>query len=68
MDNLPFLSSENTLNFGLMLNVDWYQPYKYFPYSIGVMYLVVMNLPRYERYHRKNLILVGSFHVQMSHI
>ena len=57
MDNLPFLSGENT--FGLMLNVDWYQPYKYSPYSIGDMYLVVMNLPRSERYHRKNLILVG---------
>ena len=57
MDNLPFLFGENT--FGLMLNVDWYQPYKYSPYSIGVMYLVVMNLPRFERYRRKNLILVG---------
>ena len=57
VDNLPFLFGENT--FGLMLNVDWYQPYKYSPYSIGVMYLVVMNLPRFERYRRKNLILLG---------
>ena len=57
MDNLPFPFGENT--FGLMLNVDWYQPYKYSPYSIGVIYLVVMNLPRFERYRRKNLILVG---------
>ena len=57
VDNLPFLSGENT--FGLMMNVDWYQPYKYSPYSIGVMYLVVMNLPRSEQYRRKNLILVG---------
>ena len=52
----PFLSGENA--FGLMLNVDWYKPYKYSPYSIGVLYLVVMNLPRTERFQRKNLIFV----------
>ena len=57
MNNSPFLLGENT--FGLMLNVDWYQPYKHSTYSIGVMYLVVMNLPRSERYRRRNLIVVG---------
>ena len=57
VNNSPFLLGENT--FGLMLNVDWYQPYKHSTYSIGVMYLVVMNLPRSERYRRRNLIVVG---------
>ena len=57
MHNLPFLSGENSL--GLMLNIDWYRPYKHSPHSIGVIYLVVMNLPRSERYCWKNLIIVG---------
>ena len=57
VNNSPFLLGEYT--YGLMLNVDWYQPYKHSTYSIGVMYLVVMNLPRSDRYRRKNLIVVG---------
>ena len=56
VNNSPFLLGENTI--GLMLNVDWYRPYKHSTYSIGVMYLVVMNLPRSERYRRRNLIVV----------
>ena len=57
VNDTPFLSGENT--FGLMLNIDWYRPYKHSPYAIGVIYLVVMNLPRSERYLWKNLIIVG---------
>ena len=56
-DNEPFLSAENT--FGLMLNIDWFQPYKHTQYSVGVIYLIVMNLPRSERFRRENLIVVG---------
>ena len=33
-------------NFGLMLNVDWFQTYKHTQYSVGVIYLALMNLPR----------------------
>ncbi|XP_077050070.1 uncharacterized protein LOC143696996 [Siphateles boraxobius] len=53
----PFLSEPN--NFALMMNVDWYQPYKHSPYSVGVIYLVVLNLPREERFKDENMILVG---------
>ena len=42
-----------------MLNVDWMQPFKHTIYSVGVMYLVLMNLPRSERFKRENIILVG---------
>ncbi|XP_031548964.1 uncharacterized protein LOC116286545 [Actinia tenebrosa] len=42
-----------------MLNVDWFQPYKHTNYSCGVIYLVVMNLPREERFKTENVILVG---------
>ena len=42
-----------------MLNVDWMQPFKHTQYSVGVMYLVLMNLPRSERFKRENVFLVG---------
>ena len=41
------------------MNVDWYQPYKNRKCSVGVMYMVVLNLPREIHYKRENVILVG---------
>ena len=46
-------------NLALMMNVDWFQPFKHSPYSVGVIYLAVMNLPRAERFKRRNIIVVG---------
>ena len=46
-------------NIGLMLNLDWFDPYKHATYSVGVIYMVCLNLPRTERFKRKNVILVG---------
>ena len=37
-------------NLLLMLNVDWFRPYKHTTYSIGVIYLVILNLPRTLRF------------------
>ena len=54
-----FLASTETLSLGLMINVDWFQPYKHTTYSVGAIYLTVMNLPRSLRYKRQNVILVG---------
>jgi len=42
-----------------MLNVDWFQPFKHRTYSVGVMYLSVMNLPRHIRFKRENIVLLG---------
>ena len=53
----PFLGQKN--NIGLMMNIDWFQPFKHRTYSIGVIYLVIMNLPREIRYKRENIIIVG---------
>uniref|UniRef100_A0A1A7YTN3 Transposase domain-containing protein n=1 Tax=Iconisemion striatum TaxID=60296 RepID=A0A1A7YTN3_9TELE len=53
----PFLAEPN--NFALMLNVDWFQPFKNAPYSVGAIYLVILNLPREERFKEENMILVG---------
>jgi hypothetical protein len=46
-------------NYALMLNLDWFQPYKHTQYSVGVFYAVVLNLPRAERLKVKNVILIG---------
>ena len=53
----PFL--DLSISYGLMLNVDWFQPFsRRNDVSIGVLYLV-MNLPRNLRFQRENVILVG---------
>lgn len=57
VNGVPFLSAPR--NYGLMLNVDWFQPFKHTIYSVGVIYLVIMNLPRSERFKPENVILVG---------
>ena len=46
-------------SFLLTLNVDWFQPHKHLQYSVGVIYLVVQNLPREERHKEENVIIVG---------
>ena len=51
----PFLSQPNNLN--LMLNVDWFNPFDETPYSAGVIYFVVQNLPRSEIFQFENIIL-----------
>lgn len=56
-DNSFSLSSSYT--YGLMINVDWFQPFQHFPYSVGVIYFSVLNLPRNVRYKRENIILAG---------
>ena len=53
----PFLAIPN--NFGIMLNIDWFQPPLHGSESIGVIYMVVTNLPREERFKPENLIVVG---------
>lgn len=53
----PFLS--DPLCLALCMNVDFFQPYKHVNYSVGAVYLIIMNLPRKERYKRENLLLIG---------
>ena len=57
VNGMPFLSAPH--NLALMLNIDWFNPHKHAPYSVGAIYLVIMNLPRSERYKIENLLLVG---------
>ena len=53
----PFL--EIATNLALILNVDWFTPYEHTQYSVGVIYLIVANLPRSERYKLENVLVVG---------
>ena len=46
-------------NYAFILNVDWFQPFKHSLYSVGALYMVLMNLPRSERFKLENVILVG---------
>ena len=57
IDGKPFLQNPN--NLCLKLNVDWIQPYDHVQYSMGIIYLVIENLPREERFKPENIIAVG---------
>ena len=58
VNGVPFLTECH--NYGILLNVDWLQPYKHTEYSVGVIYLVILNLPRSIRYKREIVILYGD--------
>ena len=49
-DKIPL----NTI--ALMLNVDWF---KHLTYSVGVIYLTLMNLPHMYRFKKENVLTVG---------
>jgi len=53
----PFLSEPYNLD--LMLNCDWFQPYNQTQYSVGVIYLVLLNLPRDIHFKPENIIIAG---------
>ena len=56
-NGVPFLAQP--YNYLLMLNCDWFQPYKHTQFSIGVLYATVENLPRTVRFKRDNVIILG---------
>lgn len=46
-------------NLGLILNFDFFQPFEHLSYSLGAIYMSVLNLPRECRFKQENTILVG---------
>ena len=56
-ENEPFLSEAG--NLGLLLNFDFFQPYNHVSYSLGALYMSILNLPHKLRYKRENMILIG---------
>ena len=57
IEGRPFLAAPN--NLCLAVNIDWFNPYDDSPYSVGAIYLVVLNLPWSERFKVQNVILAG---------
>ena len=57
-NGVPFLEVPGNLLF--MLNIDWFQPFDHTQYSVGVIYLVIQNLPRAVRFKPENVIIVST--------
>jgi len=57
VDEKPFLAAPN--NLALILNLDWFTPFKHIQYSIGILYAVVANFPRSERYKLDNVTIIA---------
>ena len=53
----PFF--QNRRNLGVLMNLDWFNPFEKTKYSIGVIYLVIINLPRQYRFKWENVIVLG---------
>ena len=46
-------------NLGLMINLDWFQPYEGTVHSTGVIYAAICNLPQDMRFRRENMLILG---------
>ena len=44
----------------IILNIDWFQPFKRTEYSVGAIYAIVQNLPREKRFKEENIILINQ--------
>ena len=53
----PFLFCPH--NIALILNCDWFKPFEHSYYSVGVLYLVILNLPRPVHFKPKNIVIAG---------
>ena len=46
-------------SYGLLLNVDWFEPFEHSIYAVGVIFMALLNLPHSIRYHQENIIVCG---------
>ena len=44
---------------GIMINLDWFQPFKSAVYSCGAIYGIICNLPRDIRFKRENMLTLA---------
>lgn len=57
-NGVPFLSEFTSI--GLMMNIDWFQPFENRnDYSVQVIYFVLLNLPRNIRFRSEHVIIAG---------
>ena len=62
MDNSEsrFFTTETAdSNLGIMINLDWFQPFESTPYSCGAIYGVICNLLRNVRFNKENILTLG---------
>lgn len=57
MNGQDFLASPFSLV--TTINLDWFQPFTHVNYSVGVLYMVILNLPREQQYKMENIILIS---------
>jgi hypothetical protein len=59
-DGNPFFTTETAItHLGLLINLDWFQPFTYTQHSTGAIYASICNLPRSERNKPENIIYLG---------
>ena len=46
-------------SYGLLLNVNWFEPFEHSVYAVGVVFMSLLNRPRHVRYNQENVILCG---------
>jgi hypothetical protein len=57
--NTFFTPETATTHLGLLINLDWFQPFTYTQHSTGAIYASICNLPRSERSKPENIIYLG---------
>src|SRR5579862_9739019 len=56
----PFFTKEYAdTHIGLILNMDWFQPFINSLYSVGVIYAIICNLPRSKRFKPHNILTLA---------
>ncbi|EXX58570.1 hypothetical protein RirG_196780 [Rhizophagus irregularis DAOM 197198w] len=56
----PYFTPETAdSHLGIMINLDWFQPFESSAYSCGAIYGVVCNLPREIRFKKENMLTLG---------
>lgn len=46
-------------NIGAIVILDWFNPFKHQEYSMGILYMVFVNLPRHVRFKWENAVVLG---------
>jgi hypothetical protein len=57
---IPYFTPEAAdSHLGIMINLDWFQPFESSIYSCGAIYGVICNLPREIRFKKENMLTLG---------
>jgi hypothetical protein len=58
--DVPYFTPETAdSHLGIMINLDWFQPFESSVYSCGAIYGVICNLPREIRFKKENMLTLG---------